>query len=99
MRYNPVPMRPLIYFTRELPGISEKLSQAGFEVHEALSISEVLFLAEQHTGAQVVVGQTVEENAAREVAQRLVTLRLKPQATVADVIWELSLLLPNSALQ
>lgn len=55
-------------FHRELPGLSEELSQAGLHVYEALAISEVLYLAEQHADAGVVVDHTVENGAAHEVA-------------------------------
>lgn len=40
-------MRTLIYFTRELPGMTEDLERAGFQVYEALAISEVFYLAER----------------------------------------------------
>lgn len=83
-------MRTLIYFTRELPGISEELSQAGFEVYEALAISEVFYLVEQHPVAHIVVDHTVEQEVAEKIALHYVTLRLKPEATAADVVWELA---------
>lgn len=82
----------LIYFTRELPGISEDLSEHGFQVYEALAVSEVLYLSQQHPALVVVIDHTVEPEAAREVATRRITLRLKQKATVRDVVWELSAL-------
>ena len=33
--------RTLIYFARELLGLSEELSPAGFQVYEALAVSQV----------------------------------------------------------
>jgi len=83
-------LRTLIYFTRELPGISEELSAAGFQVFEALSISEVFYLAEQQQGAHIIVDHTVEEDAAHEVAHHHITLRLQPNANAANVLWEVS---------
>jgi hypothetical protein len=85
-------MRSLIYFTRELPGISEDLTERNIQVYEALALSEVFFLAEEHPGLIVVIDATIEEKAAHEVQTTLITLRLKPRATADDVIWELALL-------
>lgn len=83
-------VRTLIYCTRELPGLSNELEVAGFQVYEALALSEVFFLAEQHPGAHIVIDHTVEDGAANEIAQHYPTLRLKQEATAADVLWELS---------
>lgn len=82
-------MRSLIYFTRELPGLSEDLSEKGFQVYEALAVSEVLYLCEQHPSLVVVIDHTVEPDAAKEIANRRITLRLKKTATVQDAVWEL----------
>ena len=81
-------MGSLIYFTRELPGLSEDLSEKGFQVYEALAISEVLYLCEQYPWLVVVIDSTVESNAANEIAAKRITLKLKKKATVKDVIWE-----------
>lgn len=40
----------------------------------------------------MVIDSTVEHAAAEEVSCRQITVRLKPEATAADVLWELSLL-------
>lgn len=90
-------MRSLIYFTRELPGISEDLAERNIQLYEALALSEVFCLSEQHPDSIVVIDHSVDDAAAQEVASRLITLRLKPHATVADVFWELSLLSSSSA--
>ncbi len=82
--------RAVIYFTRKLPSLSEELSQAGLQVYEAVAISEVFYLAEQHPNAQVIVDHTVEDRAAHEVAQHHITLGLTREATAAGVLWELS---------
>lgn len=57
-----------------------------------LAISEVFYLCEQYPKATVVIDSTVEHAAAEEVSCRQITVRLKPEATAADVLWELSLL-------
>lgn len=84
--------RIVLYFTRELPGLSEDLSERGLQVYEALAVSEVFYLCEQHPSATVVIDSTIQDDAAEAVACQQITLRLKPEATVADVLWELSLL-------
>jgi hypothetical protein len=89
----------LIYFTRELPGLSEDLSEHGFQVYEALAVSEVFYLCEQHPRLIVVIDHTVEPDSAQEIAARRITLRLKKKATVRDVVWELAGLAPNLSVQ
>ena len=83
-------MRALIYFTRELPGLSNALELAGFQVYEALALSEVFYLVEQHPRAHIVLDHTVEDDAAKGIAQHYSTLRLTRTTTAADVLWELS---------
>ena len=92
-------MRALIYFTRELPGLSEDLSDHGFQVYEALAVSEVLYLCQQHPWLVVLIDHTVEPDAANQIAARRITVRLKKKATVRDVVWELSGLVPLSEVQ
>jgi hypothetical protein len=92
-------VRSIIYFTRELPGLSEDLTDKGFQVYEALAVNEVMYLCEQHPRLIVVIDHTVESDAANEIARRHITLKLKKKATVTDVVWELSGLMPNAQLQ
>jgi hypothetical protein len=92
-------MRALIYFTRELPGLSEDLSERGFQVYEALAVSEVIYLCAQHPLLVVLIDHTVESQAANEVARRHITLRLKERATARDVVWELAGLSPGTEVQ
>ena len=92
-------MRTLIYFTRALPGISEDLNKAGFQVYEALAISEVFYLMEQHPTASITVDSTVEHEAAQQVALHYPTVRMKADATPADLVRELAALSPDSTLQ
>jgi hypothetical protein len=65
-----VHVRSLIYFTRELPGLSEDLSEHGFQVYEALAISEVLYLSQQHPALVVVIDHTVDPDAAVQLRLR-----------------------------
>jgi hypothetical protein len=82
-----------------LPGLSEDLSEKGFQVYEALAVSEVLYLCEQHPRLVVVIDHTVELDAAKEIAARHTTLRLKKKATVRDVVWEFTSLFYNFTVQ
>jgi len=92
-------VRTLIYFTRELPGLSPDLELAGFQVYEALALSEVFYLVDQHPTARIVVDRTVENDAASELAQHYTTFRLNPGATAADILWEVSCLSSDGAVQ
>ena len=82
-------MRTLIYFTSQLPGLTDDLERAGFQVFEALAISEVFYLAEQHPSAQIVIDSSVEDPAALQVAQHHPTMRLKPGTTAAALVLEI----------
>ena len=92
-------VRALIYFTRELPGLSNDLELAGFQVYEALALSEVFYLVEQHPSAHIVLDHTVEDDAANEIAQHYSSLRLTRNTTAADVLWELSSLSIEGSIQ
>lgn len=64
-------MRSVIYFTRELPGgLSEDLNEQGFQVYQALAVSEVLYLCQQDPALVIVIDHTVEPDAANEVPGR-----------------------------
>jgi hypothetical protein len=71
----------------------------GFQVYEALAVSEVLYLCEQHPRLIIVIDHTVEPAAASEIGRRHITLRLKKKATVRDVVWELAGLSSAGAVQ
>ena len=57
---------------------------------KGLVAGEVLYLCEQHPGLVVVIDHTVEPATASEIAKHRITFRLKKEATVRDVVWELS---------
>lgn len=81
--------------------MGDALNVAGYRVWEALAVSEVLYLCEQERVDAVVIGSDVIEPDVIEVQLRQITLRLKANATAADVLWELSQLFPdlNARLQ
>jgi ABC-type nitrate/sulfonate/bicarbonate transport system ATPase subunit len=68
---------------------------AGYQVFEALFADEVLHLLETEHIDVVVIAHDVVDPEIAEVQRRVVTLRLEPQATAKDVVWELSQLLPG----
>ena len=83
--------RSLVFFCRSLPStVSDALSLHGYRVFEALAVSEVLHLCEHEDVDCVVIASDVSDEPARVVAEHSVTLRLRPEATAADVLWELS---------
>lgn len=61
-------------------------------------MSEVLFLCEHERVDAVVIAPEIADADVIEVQLRQITLRLKPEASAADVVWELSQLFPDSRL-
>jgi hypothetical protein len=64
-----------------------------------LAVSDVFYFCEENPRLTVVIDHRVEAEAANEVAQRHITLRLKKKATVRDVLWELDGLSSPSGVQ
>jgi hypothetical protein len=90
--------RSLVFFTRSLPSpLSQALELAGHRVFEALAVSEVLHLCEHEDIDCVVISSDVSDEAAKAVAVKHLTLRLRPEATAGDVLWELGLLFGSDA--
>ena len=84
-------MISIVYFTSVFPcKILDELIQAGYQVWEAMAISEVLHLLATERIDIVVIAPEIDEARARVVQQHCVGFQLEPQASTADVIWELS---------
>jgi hypothetical protein len=66
-------------------------TKQGHEVYEAIAISEVLALADQHPMATIIMTADIDPERAKAVQQHYPTLHLKPSATVQDILWELNL--------
>lgn len=93
-------MTILIFFAEFAPSpLAADLVRQGHIVHEALAISEVLALAEQHPEAQIVIAADVEPERARVIQQRYPTMQLEPGATAQDIVWELSLFKKSASVQ
>ena len=82
----------LILFTTVAPDpLAEQLSNYGHQVFEVLAISEVLALAETYArGAPIIITADVTPEKAAIIQQHYPTMHLKPNATVQDIVWELS---------
>lgn len=92
-------MSTLILFTDRAPHpFTEELSHQGHQVFEAVAISEVYALADQHQNATIIITADVHPERAKAIQHHYTTLDLKPEATIKDVVWELSLLLSNSSV-
>jgi hypothetical protein len=86
----------LVIFTTRLPSdLAGDLARAGYNIFEALAISEVLHLCETEKIDLVIVDSAVEEHRARVVQQHYPTLRLTPGTTTYEVIAELWQMLPE----
>jgi hypothetical protein len=89
----------LILFTAHARNtLADELTRQGHEVYEALTISEVLALAEQQRNAQIIIAAEVETKRAKVIQEHYATLHLQRNATAADVVWELELLSPRSTV-
>jgi predicted GTPase len=75
--------------------LAEELELFGHEVWEALDISEVLFLCEQHRVDAVIIAADVEGGELIEKQLRGTVMRLKSNADAAYLDWELSQLFPK----
>jgi len=83
----------LILFTIRAPHqLTDGLLLAGFNVFEALSISEVFSLIEKNPDAMILIDADVAPERARVIQEHYITLQLGPGAELTDVIWELSYL-------
>ena len=80
----------IILFTDHAPhSLTEGLMHQGLQVFEALSISEVYALADQHPAATIIITAGVHPERAKAIQQHYSTMHLKPNATVKDILWEL----------
>jgi predicted nicotinamide N-methyase len=80
----------LILFTSKSPHpLTDELSHQGHTVCEALAISEVYALADQHPLAAIIITADIDPERAKAIQHHYPTLHLKPAATVRDIVWEL----------
>ena len=85
-------MTTLVLLATRTPNpLTDELTLAGHRVFEALAISEVLALMEEHPEEQIVVAADVEAESAKVIQQRYPTMRLHKDAILKDILWELEL--------
>jgi hypothetical protein len=90
-------MRSLVYLTTRLPSqILNDLETAGYEVFEALEISEVWHLCEHQKIDAVVIAPDVEDQHQVEIQIRQPTIRMTRKTSAKDILWELSTLFPDA---
>ena len=76
----------IILFTTRAPNtLSVELTGQGREVYEALAISEVLALAEQHPASQILITPEVDQKRASMIQQHYPTIRMHGQFRLMDV--------------
>jgi hypothetical protein len=81
----------LILFCTQAPNpLAAELSHQGHTVYEAIAISEVYALADQHPTASIIITADVDPERAKAIQHHYPTLHLKANATVRDIMWELS---------
>ncbi len=84
-------MRSVVYFTACASSESaDDLSAAGYTVSKAKEISEVMHLCEHNQVDVVIIGADVEEQDMVEIQLRRTTIKLKPNATAKNILWELA---------
>jgi hypothetical protein len=90
----------LILFTTTAPHpLAEELSRQGHRVFEAVAISEVYALSDQHQLSTIIITADVDPERAKAVQHHYTTLHLKPEASVQDIMWELSQGLKGAIIQ
>ena len=69
--------------------MTDDLIRAGYNVYEALEVSEVLHLCEHKDIDAVAIAPEVEDKELIEVQLRRTTPKVRDHAKAADVVWEL----------
>ena len=94
-----VGVKTLVYLTTRVPSqLAADLGQAGYKVFEAQAVSEVLHFCEREQIDAIVIGPDIEDPDLIEVQIREITIKLKPEATTKELVWELTQLFPNKEL-
>ena len=79
----------LILFTTVAPDpLTQELSHQGHTVYEALAVTEVYALADQHPLATIILTADIDPERAKAIQHHYPTMYLKPTATVHDIVWE-----------
>ncbi len=93
-------MYSIVHLTSMAPSkLGADLEAAGYQVFEAIEISEVMYLCEHEQIDVVVIGADFEDQDMIEIQLRRLTIKLKPGSTAKDALWELSNLFPSPRLR
>jgi len=86
----------LVYLTtRSDAKLAEELTLAGHRVFNATAVSEALYLCERGHIDAIVIGADIEDPDFAEAQLRYFTIRMKPEESAKDLVWELSKLFPG----
>jgi hypothetical protein len=69
----------ILFVTHAPHPLADELITKGFTVYEALAISEVLALVQQHPSAQIIITAGVDADRARVIQQRYPTVKTGPE--------------------
>jgi hypothetical protein len=84
----------LVYLaTRRNSKLVAELTLAGHRVFDALDVSQALYHCENARIDAIVIASEMEDFT--EAQLRYITIRLKPEASAKELIWELSHLFPD----
>ena len=87
-------MASLVYLTTlRNAKLVDELTLAGHKVFDALDVSQALYFCEHERIDVIVIAADMEDFT--EAQLRYITIRLKPEATAKELIWELVQLFPD----
>jgi len=93
-----VDMLSLVFLKTCAPSaLTSELISAGYHVMEAASIPEVVWLCTQFHGQVVLVDPQFEDPELADLGEKYVTLKLDPNTTVQQLLWEIALRTPIQA--
>ena len=80
----------ILFTTRAPDTLTDELSHQGYTIYEALAVSDVYALADQHPQAQIIITADIDPERAKAIQHHYPTMHLKANATVKDILWELN---------
>lgn len=83
-------MTLIVFCTTARDPLTDELQHQGHQVFEALAISEVFALADQHPSATIIITADVHPERVKAIQHHYPTIHLKANATVRDIMWEVS---------
>lgn len=91
-------MATVVYLTSHAPAkLIDDLMLAGHRAWECLSVSEVLYICEREWIDAVVIAPDVDDADGVEAQLRHITIRMTPEASSKDLVWELSKLFASGS--